>query len=224
MKIIFGALVTNGAGSIGGQFVKRIKNGHSLNNKPQKASLQKLLQNTNVYKIGKVAQVWKTFDYSEKLAWSNASLLFPQTDKFGKTIILSGRMFFQKLLGKLSIVDAMYTDPSGISSDTFISGIDDFDVIVADSEFNFYQNALGVNGWNLIRVARTTENATLPTFLKTKVIFSSESFSATSGNIFTQVTAQLGTLQAGQYIIISTSHLNQYGFEGEQTVFKWLLY
>lgn len=224
MKIIFGALVTNGAGSIGGQFVKRIKNGHSLNNKPQKASSQKLLQNKNVYQIGKVAQYWRTFTTSEKNAWSTASLSFPQTDKFGKTIILSGRMFFQKLIGKLTLVDGFYTDPSGISSETYTSGINDFDVIIGDSEFNFYQNALGVNGWNLIRVARTTENATIPAYLKTKVIYTSESFAGTSGNIFNEVTAQLGTLQTGQYLFIATSHLNQYGFEGEQTVFKWLLY
>jgi hypothetical protein len=111
MKIIFGSIVTNGAGSIGGQFIKRIRGGHSLNNKPSRASLNILLKNSALPFLSVIFKMWATFTLAERIIWNDLAALYQYPDQFGNPKHLTGRQFFTKHQAVISSISNDLVDP-----------------------------------------------------------------------------------------------------------------
>jgi hypothetical protein len=120
MKCKFGALVTEGSGSIGGHTIQHSKGGMQMRNKPIPRNLpsgsQYLIRSNNsLLHVG-----WHSLTDAQRQAWNGyASVHFISNNK-GEKHALSGQAFYFKAQGKRQVAGLpWYTDPSQYTPNIF---------------------------------------------------------------------------------------------------------
>ncbi|MEX0596344.1 MAG: hypothetical protein WD512_07570, partial [Candidatus Paceibacterota bacterium] len=96
-SIILGTIITDLAGSVGGSTFRRTPRGIILYNKQGTQIKSAFAKNSVKNQIGVVFRAWQSLDLETRGAWSDEATLYPQLDKFGNTVTLTGRQFFTKL-------------------------------------------------------------------------------------------------------------------------------
>lgn len=100
-RILFGALVTQIAGSIGGTTIRRSQNGPIISSKSMGFSRSKYYQNKALNKIASLNGVWRSLSDAERINWKNKAELYTFPDRFGVERHLTGRLLFIKAFGSL---------------------------------------------------------------------------------------------------------------------------
>lgn len=97
MKILFGALVVNGAGRLNGHVIRRSPSGAVLQRLALPRSRYSFSSNPKFGQIQNVLHAYKRLTDTEKLQLKNFAEANPVPDKFGQLINIGGRAMFQKL-------------------------------------------------------------------------------------------------------------------------------
>lgn len=100
-NIKLGAIITDIAGSIGGSTFRRTQRGIICYNKQGRQIKSAFAKNSVKNKLGAILSSWSFLDSATKQDWADLAPLYPQKDKFGGDVILTGRQFYTKLNAQL---------------------------------------------------------------------------------------------------------------------------
>lgn len=211
-NIKLGAIITNIAGSVGGSTFRRTQRGIILYNKQGRQIKSAFAQNSVKNRLGAILSSWSFLDGDTRSAWEDLAILYPQKNKFGDDVTLSGRQFYTKLNTQLipvresvdlatfndvvylGVVEAVTIDIS--ESQFFVEcsqNLEDFYVLVSVYPLRFGANS------------RPTRHA-FPTYAG--LPGDKEDF-----NMFSEFTAQYPNRAVGQTYGVNIKIMNSSGFQ-----------
>lgn len=100
-RIILGAIITDMQGSIGGTTFRRSPRGLMMYNKQGTQIKSAFAPASRKNQLGNIFAEWQNLDPAEQTYWGEQSSLYPQKNKFGQDVILTGRQFFTKLSAQM---------------------------------------------------------------------------------------------------------------------------
>ena len=155
MKIVWGALVTEGRGKAGGTVASRNKAGNFFRNRVTPTNPQTASQTENRATFSDLASQWRGLTNEQRTAWNAAAPDFPYQDALGQTKVYSGFQLFMKLNQSLlsAGVPTTLTSPpskSELPTLTIVSAVFDLTnpTTVSDASITFSATSLP-HGWRL---------------------------------------------------------------------------
>lgn len=103
MKIVWGALVTDGSGKLGGHVASKNRGGSYLRTKVKPANAQTPAQQNARNRLSTFAQGWRGLTELQRESWNNAVSNFPVV-KNGRTQFLSGEQLYVRLNANLVLI------------------------------------------------------------------------------------------------------------------------
>lgn len=100
-NIKLGLIITDIQGSVGGSTFRRTPRGVILYNKQGTQIKSAFAVASRKNQLGNVFATWQNLSPSEQTYWNNQATLYPQKNKFGSNVYLSGRQFFTKLSAQM---------------------------------------------------------------------------------------------------------------------------
>lgn len=201
MKVLFGSIITSGRGKIGGQFVKRIRGGHSINNLPSSKSKFALLNNRKLTTLASIFAYWSLLTVNDRTAWNNNALTYSVIDKFGNPKFLTGRQLFIKCQAQQYFNSGGIISPIGfttvVSALTASLGFVEYD---ADSLFFEFDDIFSPASYYL-RIDRVANNSISPRFINSRIL-------------------RKTTVTVGESVNIFDDILDKYGYVGRQSIFN----
>ena len=211
MKILFGSIITSGRGKIGGQFVKRIRGGHSINNLPSSKSKFALLNNRQLTTLANIFTFWSSLTNIERTAWNNNALTYSVIDKFGNPKFLTGRQLFIKCQSQ-----NFYNSGSLISGIGFTSLVNaltaslDFYGYDADTIHYEFNGVLSPASYYL-RIDRVPNKSISPRFINSKILRKTTVHSGDIINIYNDILDKYGYVGQSSVFNVSFTFYNEYG-------------
>lgn len=213
--LLYGAVVTEIKGSLGGHTFKRQGTSFVIQMKSPGFSKSKQLLNPALGYAGYIFQQWIQLPDTSKEAWNNEALLVTFKDKFGNDVNISGRDLFTKLNLHLGVGYYMDVPPPGFTSavDAFVISGGVFTVspqsatvsVIVDSEEFSYFDITAEISVNRLRspVFRTRQ------LLKRQILSANGTINFTN-----EFFARFAYAQAGYFVRYYVTVLNAYGFKG----------
>ena len=96
-----GAIITEIQGSIGGTTIRRTPRNPVMYNKQGRQFRSANSVNSRASALGNIFRSWGNLEQDRRDFWNGIAPLYPQKDKFGNDILLSGRQFYTKLNAQL---------------------------------------------------------------------------------------------------------------------------
>lgn len=103
MKIVWGALVTDGSGKLGGHVASKNRGGSYLRTKVKPTNAQTPAQMAARESLASFAQGWRGLTEAQRLSFNSAVGNFPIV-KNGKTILMSGEQLYIRLNVNLALI------------------------------------------------------------------------------------------------------------------------
>ena len=100
-NIKLGAIITNIAGSVGGSTFRRTPAGIILYNKQRQQIKSAFSKRAVKNRLGAILSGWSFLDGGTRSDWEDLAPLYPQLNKFGDSVTLTGRQFYTKLNAQL---------------------------------------------------------------------------------------------------------------------------
>lgn len=100
-NIKLGLIITDIQGSVGGSTFRRTPRGVILYNKQGTQIKSAFAPASRKNQLGNVFSAWQNLSPSEQTYWNNQATLYPQKNKFGSDVYLTGRQFFTKLSAQM---------------------------------------------------------------------------------------------------------------------------
>ena len=211
-NIKLGAIITNIAGSVGGSTFRRTPAGIILYNKQRQQIKSAFSKRAVKNRLGAVLSGWSLLDGGTRSDWEDLAPLYPQLNKFGDSVTLTGRQFYTKLNAQLIPVQQS-VDLENFNDVVYLGVVESVTIDIGDSDFrvtcsenldgffvlvSVYTLRFGAN-------SRPTKHA-FPTFAEDpgdKLDF----------NMFAQFTAQYPNRAAGQTYGVNIKIMNSSGFQ-----------
>jgi photosystem II stability/assembly factor-like uncharacterized protein len=112
MKVVFGSIVTDGSGKLGGQVITKNHYGKFQKTKVTPANPKTSRQLAVRANFKAVQTAWETLSETNRLLWNNCVSDYPQKDRFGDIHILSGYGLFMKCnVSRLNISQLVLESP-----------------------------------------------------------------------------------------------------------------
>lgn len=100
-NIKLGMIITDIQGSVGGSTFRRTPRGIILYNKQGTQIKSAFAAASRKNQLGNVFAAWKNLGTEEQTYWNKQATLYPQKNKFGTIVYLTGRQFFTKLSAQM---------------------------------------------------------------------------------------------------------------------------
>lgn len=100
-NIKLGSIITDIQGSVGGSTFRRTPRGVILYNKQGTQIKSAFATASRKNQLGNVFAAWQNLSAEEKKYWNEQATLYPQKNKFGSVVYLTGRQFFTKLSAQM---------------------------------------------------------------------------------------------------------------------------
>lgn len=100
-NIKLGMIITDIQGSVGGSTFRRTPRGVILYNKQGTQIKSAFATASRKNQLGNVFSAWQNLSAEEKKYWNEQATLYPQKNKFGSVVYLTGRQFFTKLSAQM---------------------------------------------------------------------------------------------------------------------------
>ena len=141
-----GAIFTDVAGSISGTTFRRTQRGIIAYNKQGTQVKTEFAAASVKNRLGVIFASWNALDNETKTFWNNQATLYPQLNKFGDLVYLTGRQFFTKLNTQLIPADITsnpetFSDvlPSAVGTECEINFSDEVAQIFFDKDVTIYR-------------------------------------------------------------------------------------
>jgi hypothetical protein len=221
MRIKFGAIITDGRGKIGGMFVKRMPNGHSLNVLPRTKSKEVLSTHPQLNLLGYIFRSWSTLSEGDRNLYIDIAASTPVTDAFGNLKYLNGRQMFTALNGRVfqqlnTFIDvANYTNVIAVG----VWSLGTVDIANAYLDMIFTHTAGTSNAY--FRFSRLSNASISGRFINSKVDYIQAIDSTDTFDMFVPFINTFPQAMAGQTYQVSIVSMNDYGVVGSPQVLKW---
>ncbi len=212
MRILFGSIITNGRGKIGGQFVKRIVGGHSLSNLPSHKSKKYLQLNSTLQPLAFIFARWNKLAESERLAWLSFSSTIPVLDAFGTSKFLTPRQFFTKVNAQnwfnnpAIILASEFTTVIGVCNVSLVSANFEDETVI----FNF--DLISDVAKFYVRIYKVSSSAVTPRFRNCKVLDVVNISDDADVNYFDLLLNNFFGVNTGQSFVFSFQPINEVGW------------
>lgn len=100
-NIKLGLIITDIQGSVGGSTFRRTPRGVILYNKQGTQIKSAFATASRKNQLGNVFSAWQNLSPEEQKYWNEQATLYPQKNKFGSDVYLTGRQFFTKLSAQM---------------------------------------------------------------------------------------------------------------------------
>jgi len=100
-NIKLGMIITDIQGSVGGSTFRRTPRGVILYNKQGTQIKSAFATASRKNQLGNVFAAWQNLSAEEQTYWNEQATLYPQKNKFGSDVYLTGRQFFTKLSAQM---------------------------------------------------------------------------------------------------------------------------
>jgi hypothetical protein len=100
-NIKLGLIITDIQGSVGGSTFRRTPRGVILYNKQGTQIKSAFAPASRKNQLGNVFSAWQNLSAEEQTYWNEQATLYPQKNKFGSEVYLTGRQFFTKLSAQM---------------------------------------------------------------------------------------------------------------------------
>lgn len=100
-NIKLGSIITDIQGSVGGSTFRRTPRGVILYNKQGTQIKSAFAEASRKNQLGNVFSAWQKLSPEEQKYWNVQATLYPQKNKFGSDVYLTGRQFFTKLSAQM---------------------------------------------------------------------------------------------------------------------------
>lgn len=100
-NIKLGSIITEIQGSVGGSTFRRTPRGVILYNKQGTQIKSAFATASRKNQLGNVFAAWQNLSHEEQKYWNEQATLYPQKNKFGSVVYLTGRQFFTKLSAQM---------------------------------------------------------------------------------------------------------------------------
>jgi hypothetical protein len=104
-NIELGAIITDIQGSVGGSTFRRTPRGLIMYNKQGTQIKSAFAKASRKNQLGVIFSTWQNLSEETKEYWNYQATLYPQKNKFGGDVYLSGRQFFTKLSAQMLATD-----------------------------------------------------------------------------------------------------------------------
>jgi len=170
MRILLGAIVTNMAGSVGGQTVRRSQNGLILYNKPQKKNIGAVTSNPQVRLMQELMTTWNEVDPLERAAVITRAATLQFTNTFGEKVYLKPFQYYVSAMSKLAAVGR--NDLSFLDSPVSIQSVPilDINVIAGSGTIPLEMGPIKANTNFILKIFISQKGTIFPTE-KMAVIF-----------------------------------------------------
>lgn len=219
MKILFGSIITSGRGKIGGQFVKRIRGGHSLSNLPSFKSKKYLLLNTRLSVTTFIFQKWQELDSNIRNDWFNIATTIQVPDKFGNLKYLTARQFFTKVS-----LQGWFNNQAIVSPDDFTTITGSYDAVFLDFSlddenlrFNFTLHSDVASGY--FRADKVASGVRTPRYLNSRILTVFNLSDSVTINFLDTFKSKYPSPKVGQYYNLSFVPFNEKGWLGTPVSF-----
>lgn len=208
-----GAIFTDVAGSLAGTTFRRTPRGIIGYNK-QGTQIKSAFATASVKNaLGNVFARWNNLSESEVNFWNEKALLYPQLNKFGDLVYLTGRQFFTKLNTQLVPVNAEssisgFSDvlPDALVTNVTISKTDEKAFVYFDKEIS--------SDYCMVRVKPTRPKSGS---VKPHAHFRNTSVQALVSNtkleFYSDFLAQYPFTEVGNHFIVHFIFMNKTGFQ-----------
>lgn len=202
MKALFGSLLVDGRGKLGGHVYSKNRGGSYVRTKVTPVNPQTAAQNDVRTNFTSISQAWRALTAIQQAAWNAAVDNFKTTNVFGSLKTPSGAQLYMRLnrhlhtIGIASIstppAPSTTTAPTSVSVTTSVAG-NQFDVAFAATPVPA--------GYKLVIRATNLQSPGI-TFMKNRyrVIKVIDAAGASPADIYTEYTTKFGALVAGQKV------------------------
>lgn len=214
MKILLGAIVTDMAGSVAGQSVRRYKGGHILQNKAQYVRNSRNGNNNRIGVMSNIFRAWSSLTAEVRGYWNEAAQFYTFPDKFGMQRNISGRALYTKLAANARYVALPLPDP--LALDNFIPLVTMQPIIadVSDAEYFLPLYAEGAPAQVIIRMARLTLVNNIVQVQRASYLFGTEVEGDTTLDIKPYMISKFGELRELDSFFLTVTPYSASAFAG----------
>lgn len=216
MKVVWGALVTEGRGKAGGTVASRNKAGNFFRNRVTPTNPQTASQMEARATFSDLSSQWRALDESARAKWNAAAPDFPYTDSLGQPKVYSGFQLFMKLNQSLLTASVPTTlDEPPAKGDLPVLTINSslFDMTnsttIDDASITFSSSSLP-SGWRVQVFASTGLSAGVMSAPKSqlRLIATATSITASVLDVATTYTARFGIPSLGTKVFFYVEAVN----------------
>lgn len=170
MKVLFGSIITNAIGKIGGQYLKRIPNGNAMNNL-MKSKSKKYLQNfENVQFLSFIFREWRNLSDTDRENWTILATTLQFPDKFGNLKYLTARQLFSKCNSQAWRMQGVIVEYSAVFALQPSAVFNTYEINLAINQFDILMTSFSELGFWYIRIDKLRSHSVTPKFKNSKVI------------------------------------------------------
>jgi len=212
MKVLFGAIITDGAGKIGGHQLRRNGSTRVLQNKTYPKKSKNLLKNSKLPLLGLVFAKWSQITEGDRILWNAAALLYLFPDKFGNLKNLTGRQFFTKLNVQTQLYFGTWSDILTLSNVLLGFTLEGFVINQAQSIITI-DASVGSNDINLIFGAISLRNeANNPPPESIVIAYQTTFEDWNDADAFAYLENSIGTIRGDNWMLTALWEVNEWGF------------
>jgi len=212
MKVLFGAIITDGAGKIGGHQLRRNGSTRVLQNKTYPKKSKNLLKNSKLPLLGLVFSRWSQITEADRILWNAAALLYLFPDKFGNLKNLTGRQFFTKLNVQTQLYFGTWSNINTLSNILTSLTLNDFVINQAQSTITI-DATVSSNDINLVFGAISLRNEANNPPPKSIVIgYQTTLDDWNDADAFTSLENSIGSIRGDNWMLTALWEVNAWGF------------
>lgn len=211
-NIKLGALITNIAGSVGGSTFRRTQRGIILYNKQGRQIKSAFAKNSVKNRLGAILSSWSFLDGTTRSDWEDLAILYPQKNKFGDDVTLSGRQFYTKLNTQLIPVRES-VDLATFNDVVYLGVVLSVAIDISESQF-FVECSDDLDGFYvLVSVYPLRFGANSKPTRSAFPTYASTPGSKTTFNMYSDFVAQFPNAKAGETYGVNIKIMNSSGFQ-----------
>lgn len=132
-KILFGMMMTDARGKLGGQVFSKNRGGSYVRRKVTPSNPRTLDQQANRALLGSTSRGWSSLTIAQRTAWNAAVVNWPKKTIFGGTKIPSGKGLYVELNKNLAAINESTINTPPAKADTPVLGLTAVNVDISDT-------------------------------------------------------------------------------------------
>jgi hypothetical protein len=209
-----GAFVTEIAGSVGGTTFKRFGSTQVMYNKSRGGSKSKLLSNNRLSYLAWLFKQWSVITYLQKNSWINETLNYQFPDKFGVSRNLSGKDFFMKMNGNLTVTNSYNASADGFDGNFDLPNMDGIVFDFENEEAIVTFSGVTIENYYLFQFKVTNQYPTTFAIGREKinlVLLRDDDFTY---NLWDAIIEKYPNLETGQFVTMWYQNMSMFGMRG----------
>jgi hypothetical protein len=211
-NIKLGAIITDIAGSVGGSTFRRTPRGIILYNKQGRQIKSAFSKRAVKNHLGAILSGWSLLDGPTRSDWEDLAPLYPQKNKFGDDIVLSGRQFYTKLNTQLIPVRAS-VDLADFDDVVYLGVVESVDTNILEEEFFVRCTENLEKFYVLVSVYPLRFGANSRPSKSAFRTYADKPGSTSEVNIFSEFVEQFKNYKVGQTYGVNIKIMNTSGFQ-----------